>query len=103
VPTMGHLPQKAGPVIHLGHAGHKGGERLHKGIEMMMARQKGRLQRLLREGSAWSARPRSGTFLEPSLADSRGRTLLPGAGELLPRCGTFGPLSVRTSVSWRSP
>lgn len=53
MPAMGPLPQKIGFVIHLGHAGHKGGESLQAGKEKLLAGQR-------KAAGAGSARGRRG-------------------------------------------
>lgn len=101
---MGPLPQKIGLVIHLGDAGHEGGERLQAEKEKLTAGQKGRFRAFAKGGAAESARPRSGAVSGISrLSESRESGHSLGTGELLQGRGAICLMSADTSRLSRSP
>jgi len=101
---MGPLPQKIGIVIDLGYARHDGGERLQAEKEKLIAGQKGRLWRFVKEGAAEGALPRSGAFPEiQSLSESRESRHSRETGELLHGRGAICYMSADASVLSRSP
>lgn len=89
---MGLLSQKIRLVIHLGYAGHKGGESLQAGKEKLIAGQKVKLEALVK-GEALLLR----TEIQ-SPSKSRNSRHSPGTGELHQGCGGICLKSIDTSV-----
>lgn len=93
--AMGLLPQEIGPVVYLGHTGHKGSECLQT------AKETEKLQVLAVRGIAEVAAPPRNVSGNPVLRQQRKMHLL-GTG-VLEGCGTICRTAAEISMPWRWP